>query len=70
MPVLLRGVVVACPNRRCSASSRIQRPLSEYERGLIKNLGWADDALICGYCGCIYTVEWTGRIEIKRDPFD
>ena len=57
-----------CPSEQCSADNPLQRGLSNYERDGLGRPEWAEDALICSWCGCIYTVEPNGYVWIKR-PF-
>ena len=60
---------MSCPNGNCRASDAMQRELSNDEVALI-NDPWARDAVICGYCGCVYTHEPSGALLVRKSGRD
>ena len=44
-----------CPSESCKAANPAQRALLSAEKAEITQEPWVDEAMICTYCGCVYT---------------
>ena len=56
---------MSCPSQDCPGARPEQDDLTAPQKMMINHPEWANRALLCSNCGCIYTPETQGHPHIR-----